>query len=109
MQSCLWQFSFIDLNIHGTYNYQFSNSFRARAHYVKLEDAEETARLLAAKEGICCGPSSGAILHVALQRAKEVDRGVMVVMAPDGGEKYLSTELCDEKKCIECFKKYGIS
>lgn len=38
-----------------------------------------------------------------------MDRGVVVAMAPDGGEKYLSTELCDEKKCLECFAKYGIS
>jgi len=87
----------------------FDESVIDEKHYVKLEDAEETARLLAAKEGIFCGPSSGAILHVALQRAKEVDGGVMVVVAPDGGEKYLSTELCDEEKCIECFEKYGIS
>ena len=78
-------------------------------HYVRLEDAEETSRLLAAKEGIFCGPSSGAILHVALQKAKEIERGVIVMVAPDGGEKYLSTELCDEKKCHECFRKYGIS
>ena len=78
-------------------------------HYVKLEDAEETARLLAMKEGIFCGPSTGAILHVALHKAKEAERGVMVVMAPDGGEKYLSTELCNEEKCNECFRKYGIS
>jgi hypothetical protein len=33
----------------------------------------------------------------------------MVVVAPDGGEKYLSTELCNEDKCQECFRKYGIS
>jgi cysteine synthase len=78
-------------------------------HYVKLEDAEETARLLAAKEGIFCGPSSGAILYVALQKAKEIERGIMVAVAPDGGDKYLSTELCNEDKCQECFRKYGIS
>jgi cysteine synthase len=76
---------------------------------VTLEDAEETARLLAAKEGIFCGPSSGGILHVALRKARELKGGVMVVMAPDGGEKYLSTELCDPKKCSECFAKHGIS
>ena len=78
-------------------------------HYVRLEDAEETARLLAAKEGIFCGPSSGGILYVALQKAKEIERGIMVVVAPDGGDKYLSTELCNEDKCHECFRKYGIS
>jgi hypothetical protein len=35
--------------------------------------------------------------------------GLMVVVAPDGGDKYLSTELCNEDKCHECFRKYGIS
>lgn len=87
----------------------FDKSAIDEKHYVKLEDAEETARLLARKEGIFCGPSSGGILHVALQKAKEGGRGVMVVVAPDGGEKYLSTELCDMEKCRECFAKHGIS
>ena len=60
------------------------------------KEAEEVARLLALQEGIFVGPSSGAIFHIALRKASEIDRGVMVVMAPDGGEKYLSTTLCDD-------------
>lgn len=32
----------------------------------------------------------------------------MVVMAPDGGEKYLSTTLCDPALCLACATKYGI-
>jgi hypothetical protein len=32
----------------------------------------------------------------------------MVVMAPDGGEKYLSTQLCDEDKCRDCVSKYKV-
>jgi hypothetical protein len=32
----------------------------------------------------------------------------MVVMAPDGGEKYLSTQLCDEDKCRDCVLKYKV-
>jgi cysteine synthase len=87
----------------------FEESAIDEKHYVKLEEAEESARLLAGKEGIFCGPSTGAILHVALQKAKEMTRGLIVLVAPDGGEKYLSTELCDESKCRECFRKYGIS
>jgi len=86
----------------------FDESLIDEKHYVRLVEGEETARLLAVKEGVFCGPSSGAILHVALQKAKELDRGIMVVMAPDGGEKYLSTELCDMKKCSDCFAKHGI-
>ena len=77
-------------------------------HYVNLQIAEETARLLALKEAVLCGPSTGAILHVALERIKAIPEGVMVVMAPDGGERYLSTQLCDEDRCRECIVKYKI-
>ena len=75
---------------------------------VALQEAEETARLLALREGIFCGPSSGAILSAALRKAEEIDRGVMVAILPDGGEKYLSTQLCDLDKCLACIQKYGI-
>jgi cysteine synthase len=75
---------------------------------VHPRDAEEAARLLTLQEGIFVGPSSGAIFHIALRKAREVDKGVMVVMAPDGGEKYLSTPLCDPVLCLECAQKYGI-
>ncbi|MEM2896717.1 MAG: cysteine synthase family protein [Candidatus Bathyarchaeia archaeon] len=75
---------------------------------VSISDAEETARLLALREGIFSGPSTGAILHVALEKIKGLNEGVMVAMAPDGGERYVSTELCDLKSCLECAKKYGI-
>ena len=87
----------------------FDESVIDERHYVTLDAAEETARLLARREGVFCGPSSGGILHVAMRRAKEMDSAVMVAVAPDGGEKYLSTELCNEKKCHECFRKFGIS
>ena len=62
---------------------------------VNPKDAEETARLLCLREGVFVGPSSGAIFHITLKKAGEIDKGVMVVIAPDGGEKYLSTTLCD--------------
>jgi cysteine synthase len=75
---------------------------------VNISDAEETARLLALREGIFCGPSTGAILHVALEKIKDLSEGVLVAMAPDNGEKYVSTELCDLKSCVECAKRYGI-
>ena len=77
-------------------------------HRVSSKDAEDSARLLALGEGIFVGPSSGAIFHIALKKAEEVDDGVMVVMAPDGGEKYLSTSLCDPVKCLECARRFGI-
>jgi S-sulfo-L-cysteine synthase (O-acetyl-L-serine-dependent) len=76
--------------------------------YVSSKDAEENARLLALQEGIFVGPSSGAIFHAAVAKAKEIPRGVIVAIAPDGGEKYLSTTLCDPGLCLDCVKKYGI-
>jgi cysteine synthase len=77
-------------------------------HKVHPREAEEAARLLALQEGIFIGPSSGAILHVALKKAAEISAGVMVAIAPDGGEKYLSTTLCDPMLCLKCARKYGI-
>ncbi len=71
-------------------------------------DAEESARLLALQEGLFVGPSSGAIFHIARKKAGEIDGGVMVAIAPDGGEKYLSTSLCDPALCIEAVRKFGI-
>jgi cysteine synthase len=77
-------------------------------HKVHPRKAEEAARLLALQEGIFVGPSSGAIFHVALQKASKIEKGVMVTIAPDGGERYLSTTLCDPTLCLKCARKYGI-
>ena len=77
-------------------------------HKVHPREAEEAARLLALQEGVFVGPSSGAILHVALKKAAEIPLGVLVAIAPDGGEKYLSTTLCDPMLCLKCARKYGI-
>ena len=62
---------------------------------VTNEDAFETARQIAIAEGICCGISSGAAAWAALQVAsKPENRGKrIVVILPDTGERYLSTEL----------------
>lgn len=60
---------------------------------IKDEDAYETARLLAKKEGLFVGMSSGAAMFIALQKAKELNDGLIVVLLPDGGERYLSTDL----------------
>jgi len=57
------------------------------------EEAFATARLLARKEGLFVGMSSGAAMCAALTRAKQIGEGVIVVIFPDGGEKYLSTAL----------------
>jgi len=62
------------------------------------EEAYETARLLAKKEGLFVGMSSGAAMAVALKVAGEMEAGRIVVILPDGGEKYLSTPLFTAKK-----------
>ncbi len=62
---------------------------------VKNEDAIETAKQLAAKEGILAGISSGANIFAALQVAKRAENKgkVIVTIICDTGERYISTEL----------------
>jgi cysteine synthase A len=62
---------------------------------VKDEDAVETARLLATKEGLFVGISAGAAVFAALEVAKrkENEKKLLVVILPDTGERYLSTSL----------------
>lgn len=57
------------------------------------EPAFRLARELALKEGIFAGISSGSALWGALEQARRLDRGTVVVVLPDRGEKYLSTRL----------------
>jgi len=65
------------------------------------EEAFRMARLLARKEGIFVGMSSGAALCAALARAEQMSEGVLVVILPDGGERYLSTPLFMRRKEAE--------
>jgi cysteine synthase A len=61
---------------------------------VKDDDAKSTARALAKREGIFAGISSGAAVYAALEIAKELGAGKsVVVILPDFGERYLSTDL----------------
>ena len=62
------------------------------------EDAFEMARRLTREEGILVGMSSGAAMHVAIRKAREMEDGIIVVILPDGGERYLSTELFTDKE-----------
>ena len=59
------------------------------------EDAMETARQLACKEGILCGISSGAAMYAAIELSKRPDNHgkTIVVVLPDTGERYISTEM----------------
>ncbi|MFW6034837.1 MAG: cysteine synthase A [Halothermotrichaceae bacterium] len=61
---------------------------------VKNEESLETSRKLARKEGLLLGISSGAAAAAAVKLAKEVGPDkTIVTIAPDSGERYLSTEL----------------
>lgn len=62
---------------------------------VKDDDAIRTSRLLARKEGVLVGISSGAALYAALQLAKQEENAgkTIVALLPDTGERYLSTVL----------------
>lgn len=66
-----------------------------RISKVKEQEAYKASRLLAEKEGVLVGISSGAALSVALLEAgKEENRGkTIVALLPDTGERYLSTPL----------------
>lgn len=70
---------------------------------IVIEDdlAFETARQLASHEGIFCGMSGGAALAGACQLAGELESGVIVVIIPDRGDRYLSTNLF-KSMCAQC-------
>ena len=58
---------------------------------VSQQEAEDTTRLLAAKEGIFCGISSGGSVSAALKLDKAVENAVIVCIICDRGDRYLST------------------
>jgi cysteine synthase B len=60
---------------------------------IESEDAFAMARTIVAKEGIFVGMSSGAAMVAALECIKDIEKGFVVVVFPDRGEKYLSTGL----------------
>ena len=71
------------------------------------EDAFEMSRRLAREEGLLVGMSSGAAMFVAVQKATLLEEGLIVVILPDSGERYLSTELFAFKKEISTFNLYN--
>ncbi len=76
----------------------FEKERLARIIHIEDEEAYQTSRMLAQKEGIFVGMSSGAAMAAAARMAKEMKKGRIVVILPDGGERYLSTPLFETKK-----------
>jgi len=60
---------------------------------ITQQDAEETARALAQKEGICAGVSSGGAVFAAIEIAKQNPGSVVVAIICDRGDRYLSSGL----------------
>ena len=60
---------------------------------VDSQEAFDMTRRIVREEGIFCGMSSGAAMAAALKVAESTDKGFIVCIFPDRGEKYLSTEL----------------
>ena len=86
-----------DYNIEG-----IGNDFIPETMDIKLvdkvikvndEEAFSTVRDLAKNEGIIAGSSSGAAMAAALKLAKTIDKGNIVVIFPDRGDRYFSTGL----------------
>ncbi len=94
--------------IQGLKNMQESNVPKIY-HLEKLDEkitveddpAYEATRLLATKEGIFVGMSSGAALAGALHVAQKMHSGIIVVILPDRGDRYLSTTLF-RSTCGQC-------
>jgi len=70
-------------------------------YIVNDDEAFYTTRMLAVKEGIFVGMSSGAAMHTALRKSSELKEGVIVVILPDRGDRYLSTSLFTSV-CAKC-------
>jgi cysteine synthase B len=62
-------------------------------YIVNDDEAFDTTRMLAVKEGIFAGMSSGAAMNIALRKSSELSGGTIVVVLPDRGDRYLSTAL----------------
>ena len=60
---------------------------------IESEEAFEMSRRIVNEEGIFVGMSSGAAMLAALKTIEQIDSGMMVMIFPDRGEKYLSTTL----------------
>ena len=63
---------------------------------VATEDAQRAVRRLAREEGLLVGTSSGAAFDAGLRLSERIERGCVVLMFPDGGERYLGERYWQE-------------
>lgn len=70
--------------------YIYDESLLDENLFIKTEEAWAMADRLASEEGLLVGHSSGAALAAALKVAAGIERGLIVVIFPDGGDRYLS-------------------
>jgi cysteinyl-tRNA synthetase len=68
---------------------------------VEDEEAFEMTRRLAREEGLFVGMSSGAAMVTARAEARRMTAGTLVVILPDGGERYLSTSVFDVREPVK--------
>jgi len=95
---------FLDHKIQGLKNMKesyrpgiFDKSKPSEIVDIKDEDAFQMARMLARKEGLLVGMSSGAAMFSAINLAQKLEEGFIVTLLPDSGERYLSTPLFTRK------------
>lgn len=69
----------------------YDEHFPDRKISIETEDAYEAVKRLAVEEGFFVGYSSGAALVASLKVASEIERGLIVTIFPDRGDRYLST------------------
>jgi cysteine synthase B len=79
----------------------YDPSFADEKINVADDDAFSTTRQLALKEGLFVGMSSGAAVWGAIEAAKRLGEGTIVVILPDRGDRYLSTALFTSV-CAKC-------
>ncbi|MFW6115022.1 MAG: cysteine--tRNA ligase [Thermodesulfobacteriota bacterium] len=76
----------------------FDKNLLDRIVHIDDDTAFEVARRLAKEEGIFAGMSSGAAMAAALDVSRVMKQGLVVVICPDSGERYLSTDLFTDRK-----------
>ena len=71
----------------------YDSGFPDETIYINTDEAYDMVRKIITMEGLPVGHSSGAALVGAMHIAKKIDKGIIVIIFPDGGDRYLSHEI----------------